>query len=274
MFVQCSGNLSEMPRYSTHLIRYVQHLRVLGNTYNEIQSIVGKKFAKGTLSDWCRHLPLSPEFREKVRVLNQRSWLKARKVSQFNRNKRREEIIQKVTKLNEPIANRINDPEIAKIALAMLCLGEASKSKDGKARPFCLGNSDPRIIILFLSLLYKLFHVSSDKIRCTVQCRADQDIEFLMNFWIEKTKIPREQFYKARVDPRTIGKPTLHKNYMGVLKVDVLQSGIQFDLESLSQMVYNQVLVKWGPSYTGSILLAGSQEKGVRLPSGPQGIGR
>lgn len=206
--------------------------------------ITGRTFSKGTLSEWCRHLPLSPEYREKVRILNQQSWLKARKTSQFNRNQRRAVFIEKVTKLNIPIAKKIHDPEIAKIALAMLCLGEASKSKNGKARPFCLGNSDPRIIVLFLSLLYKLFEVSSDKIRCTVQCRADQDIEALMNFWIEKTKIPREQFYKSRVDLRTVGKPTLHKDYMGVLKVDCLQSGIQLDLESLSQMVYNQVLIK------------------------------
>lgn len=244
IFVHYSGILNVMPRYSIHTIRYIQHLRILGNTYNEIESVVGKKFAKATLSDWCGHLPLSPEFREKVRVLNQKSWLKARKTSQFNRNQRREAYIKQVTKLNIPIAEKIHDPEIAKIALAMLCLGEASKSKDGKARSFCLGNSDPRIIILFLSLLYKLFKVSSDKIRCTVQCRADQDIELLINYWIEKTKIPREQFYKSRVDLRTIGKPTLHKNYMGVLKVDCLQSGIQRDLETLSQMVYNQVLIK------------------------------
>lgn len=41
-----------------------------------------------------------------------------------------------------------------------------------------------------------------------MQCRADQNIEDLEKYWLSKVKIPREQFYKAQVDHRTIGKPT------------------------------------------------------------------
>ncbi len=231
-----------MSRYPVHVIRYVQHLRILGSTYNEIQSIVGRTFSKGTLSDWCGHLPLSPEFREKVRLLNQKSWLKARKTSQFNRNLRRKMYIEQVTKLNIPIAKKVLDFEIAKIALAMLCLGEASKSAS-KSSSFSLGNSDPRIITLFLSWLRLCYPFDKYKVRCRLQCRADQNKEQLLQFWINHTGVPIQQFYPTYVDKRTNGKPTLKLGYKGVLLVTYLDRKVQYDLESLAQIVYNQVLI-------------------------------
>jgi hypothetical protein len=74
-----------------------------------------------------------------------------------------------------------------------------------------------------------------------VQCRADQNIEELEKFWLDITKIPKKQFYKAQIDPRTVGKPTLNKNYKGVLKVDYFDTRIQLELESLANLVYNQL---------------------------------
>ena len=83
---------------------------------------------------------------------------------------------------NKPISNKIHDTNIAKIALAMLCLGEASKWSFSH-RGFCLGSSDYRIITLFLKLLricFRDFNIT--KIRCTVQCRADQNIIELQKY--------------------------------------------------------------------------------------------
>ena len=80
--------------------------------------------------------------------------------------------------------------EIAKIALAMLCLGEASKTRGS----FSLGSTDPRIITLFIELLKKCFTFDLEKIRCTVQCRADQNIELLETYWLNITKIPKKLF--------------------------------------------------------------------------------
>ena len=48
-------------------------------------------------------------------------------------------------------------------------------------------------------------------------------------------------FYKPLVDPRTKGKPTKKSNYRGVLKVDYFSTRVQLELESLADLVYNQV---------------------------------
>ncbi|MBI4079144.1 MAG: hypothetical protein HY429_02505 [Candidatus Levybacteria bacterium] len=80
-----------------------------------------------------------------------------------------------------------------------------------------------------------------EKIRCTVQCRADQDIIVLEKFWLDVTKIPRRLFYKAQIDPRTRGKPTKKKDYKGVLRIDYFDTKVQLELESLAQLVYNEM---------------------------------
>ena len=79
----------------------------------------------------------------------------------------------------------------------------------------------------------------SKKLRCTVQCRADQNQTDLEQFWQKVTHISKEQFYKTRIDPRTIGKPSKKSDYKGVLKVDYFDTKVQQDLESLANLVYN-----------------------------------
>jgi len=58
------------------------------------------------------------------------------------------------------------------------------------------------------------------------------------------THIPSSQFYKPLIDNRTKGKPTLNKNYMGVLRVDYFDRKIQLELESLAKLIYNQLINK------------------------------
>ena len=160
--------------------------------------------------------------------------------AELNRIKR-EHFFQSIQKINAPIAKTVQDIYIGKIALAMLCLGEASKYKSGARHAFSLGNSDPRIIIIFLKLLKQCFPFDNNKIRATVQCRADQDTVKLTQFWQEKTKIPIHLFYKPLIDPRTIGKPTKKSNYHGVLRIDYFDTKVQLELESLADLIYNEL---------------------------------
>lgn len=128
----------------------------------------------------------------------------------------------------------------------MLCLGEARKY-NSKTSSFYLGSSDPKIIIIFLAFLKICFDFKLEKVRCTVQCRADQNIEELEKYWMGITKIPKSLFYKAQIDPRTIGKPTKKIDYKGVLRVNYLDTKVQLELESLSKLLYNKLQLKHGP---------------------------
>lgn len=180
------------------------------------------------------------EYLEKITQLNIQNLGLARATALTIRSIKKKEFIEKITRINSPISQRVKDKDIAKIVLAILCLGEASKSTRGNV--FCLGNTDPKIIKLFLNLMKICFpDFSSKKIRCTIQCRADQNQVELEKYWLKVTEIPKENFYKTRTDPRSIGKPTLRKGYMGVLKIDYLDNKKQLELESLADLIYNQL---------------------------------
>ena len=257
-----------MLRYPTKIKSKAQILRSLGFTYSEIRNELKLTCQKSTLSLWCRGVTLPDGYREKVAKLNLLHLSKARQIAMAVNKAKRQELLNSLDTVNVTLARRISEKVIAKIALAMLCLGEASKYSS-KRSAFSLGSSDPRIIILFLELLKTCFNFDQTKVRCTVQCRADQNIESLEKYWRKITLVPKKLFYKAQVDPRTAGKPTKHLEYKGVLRVDYLNTKTQLDLESLANLVYNQVL---RARRIPVVRNYGIVQKGVRFPSGPQSI--
>ena len=100
------------------------------------------------------------------------------------------------------------------------------------------GNSDPSIISLFMSLLRYCYNIDESKFRCTLQCRADQNTKKLEKFWSQITKIPLSQFYKARVDPRTIDKPSKKLNYKGVCRIDYFSADLFIELKQIAEIIH------------------------------------
>src|SRR5690606_29339866 len=92
---------------------------------------------------------------------------------------RKEENIKAIRDRVKELPLLINkDKNIAKVALVMLYLGEGSK----KGSSLTFGNSNPDVISLFLKLLRGVYDLDSKKFRCTLQCRADQDVKKLERF--------------------------------------------------------------------------------------------
>lgn len=227
-----------MKRYSSEIIQKARNLRVTGKTYGEIRQSLKLPIPKSTLSEWCKNVKLPVNYAKRIADLNLNNLNKGRFIAQEINKIKREEFFKKIEQKNLPIAIAIKNLEAAKIALAMLCLGEARKYTP-KGGTFSLGSSDPRIIVIFLELLKICFNFNLEKVRCTVQCRADQNTDALEKFWISVTDIPKRLFYNTRIDPRTIGKPTKKKSYKGVLKVDYFDTKVHLELESLAQLIYN-----------------------------------
>jgi hypothetical protein len=230
-----------MPRYSRTIREKVRYYRSLGKTYSEIREALDLYIPKSTLSLWSRGIVLPKSYREKVYRLGIHSLENARRVAVEINKIKRDKFFQAIAKKNAPIAGTIHNNNVGKIALAMLCLGEASKYNSVKSRSFNLGNSDIRIINIFLALLKVCFQFSIEKVRATVQCRADQDPIILQQYWAQNTGIPNRLFYKPQIDPRTKGKPTLKKDYHGVLRIDYFDTKVQLELECLADLVYNEL---------------------------------
>ena len=99
------------------------------------------------------------------------------------------------------------------------------------------GNSDPAVVRMFVDLMRECYTLDERKFRCTLQCRADQDIKKLERFWSETTKIPREQFYKARIDKRTFGQVSEKQEYKGVCRIDYFSSALDLELKRIARQM-------------------------------------
>ena len=209
-------------------------LRKGGKTYGEIQKIIGKPIPKSTLSHWFHDILLTENQQKhinrrvfaNIRRAQARAWV-------VNKEKRRG-YIEKIRDRVNHLLNELRRKDSAKIALTMLYLGEGSKTQRGS---LMFGNSDPSIIRLFLILLRYCYDIDENKFRCTLQCRADQKIKRLEKFWSSVTGIPPSQFYKARIDPRTAGKPSRKKDYKGVCRVDYFSADIYNELKIIIELL-------------------------------------
>ena len=212
-------------------------LRKQGKTYSKITKELGVIIPKSTLSYWCRDVKLPDWYEKKIKKMNLKIAEKGRAIALIVNRAKRERYLKSITDRNKYLAGSLKNKDTAKIAIAMLYLGEGSKTQKGS---LIFGNSSPFIISLFLYLLRYCYDIDEKKFRCTLQCRADQNIKGLEKFWSQITKISLSQFYKARVDSRTIGKPSKKLDYKGVCRIDYFSSDVFLDLMSISKIIYKR----------------------------------
>ncbi|KKU66624.1 MAG: hypothetical protein UX89_C0020G0001 [Parcubacteria group bacterium GW2011_GWA2_47_16] len=216
-------------------------LRVQGKTYPEIQNALGIKVPKGNLFYWFQDIKLTPEQAEKIRQQNLRSLVGTRVKAHAALKQKREKYLASVTDRVKDFASVLSSKKTAKVALAVLYITEGSKSQGS----ICFGNSDPYIISLFLHLLRFCYNIDEQKLRCTVQCRADQNIEELESFWMRITGVSKELFSKAQIDPRTVGKPTKKAHYKGVCRIQYYSADISLELRAITKVMHNGPIVQW-----------------------------
>ena len=216
------------------LKRKAINLRLKGYTYSDINKSLKTHISKSTLSSWLSKIYMTPKQRVnlaknialKLKVAQKKAW-------RINRI-RRVKYLNNLRTKNLPLLSRL-DKDNQKLLLCILYLGEGSKTKS--TEHLSLGSSNPGIIRLYLSLLKTCFEIDDSKFRVRIQCRADQNINKLENYWLKVTRISKKQFYPTSIDKRTINKPTLRKTYKGVCVIMYFDRSIQFELEFLANSV-------------------------------------
>ncbi len=215
-------------------------LRELGKTYLEIQNSLKITIPKSTLSYWCRNTKLPKEYQERIQKIVLSNAQKGRAIALVVNRVKRKKYLRSVFERNRHLTTILKNKDVAKVALAMLYLGEGSKTRRGSLQ---FGNSDPFIISLFLYLLRYCYKIDESKFRCTLQCRADQNTKKLEKLWSHVTKIPSSQFYKARIDPRTIGKPSKKLDYKGVCCIDYFSADVFIELMQIPKIIHKGPIV-------------------------------
>lgn len=209
-------------------------LRKLGRTYGEIRKTLGIDIPKSTLFCWLSKIQLTNIARDSLKLAAENNIKNARIIAIKKSKEKRIKHLKDIATKVEHLKKIKKDTDIAKIILAVLYLGEGGKSRKSS---LMLGNSDPAIIKLFLALLRQNYPIDENKFRCTVQCRADQDIPELEKFWSNTTGISPHNFYKARVDSRTIGKKSKKPAYKGVCRIDYFSAAIYNEIKVIMEIV-------------------------------------
>jgi len=204
----------------------VEAMRKRGMTYSEI-CLACDGLSKSTVATWCRDIRIGSRFSGRIRQLITDNLALARQKSVLARSTKRAAYFADIRRKYSRLPHKCRDRNTALIALAVLYLGEGTKTRKGA---LTFANSDSGIVCLFLRLLRRCYPVANSKFRCTVQCRADQDADALESYWSTITGIPRPQFYSARIDPRSRGKPSTNPAYKGVCRIDYFSAEVFTEL--------------------------------------------
>lgn len=185
-------------------------LRSNGASYKKIRDELGVPLS--TLNGWLRDIQLTNEQKKKLNEQWRQGLVRARtKASETHRQNRLKRIQQIHQKVDYDYGRVSLKPHQEEIALAMLYLGEGSKTKRGLG----LGNSDSKILRFYIGALKRLYGVNASTLRAELHLRADQDEEAMKDFWARELSLMKHQFRYVIKDPRTIGKPT-YEGYKGV----------------------------------------------------------
>jgi hypothetical protein len=215
-------------KYPESVVSQAQALRRSGFTYQEIADQLGQRLPKATVATWCRGIELGAAAAKERRLRLQPKLAKAREAAQAIKRKRRLKRERQAKARLQPLVALLDDVRVAKIVLAMLYAAEGGKTHNRACVTF--GNSDPRMIKLFLRLFGQCYELDPSRFRCTVMGRADMDYSRLNDYWQKVTRIPNSQFYAPRIDPRTVGKPSRKPDYKGVCRIDYFSAPVYNDI--------------------------------------------
>lgn len=186
-------------------------LRRRGASITYIEKELG--ISRSTLSGWLKDIALTKRQKDVLERNKYQALARARKAAALWHNEQKQERLRKAERDAEKTLSRIdkNDTDILELALAVLYLGEGFKNSDETA----IGSSDPLILKFFLTILSEVYNIDTDKIRCELGLRADQDPRKIIRFWAKELDLPAACFTQVNIDKRTVGSKT-YPHYHGV----------------------------------------------------------
>lgn len=197
------------------------------------------RIPRSTLSGWFKDITLTK--RQKQRLL--RDWrnglVKAHSKAVLWHHAEKEKRLREAMKEAERVFTQINiqDKKILDLALAMLYLGEGSKTTVGLS----IGNSNPMILQFFIAAISYCYNFDRTKIRCDLHIRADQDPTKIKRYWSHALHLPLKNFITVSIDKRTEGSRT-YPTYKGVCVLRFGSGAIQRKLIYLSDLFCRKVV--------------------------------
>jgi transcriptional regulator with XRE-family HTH domain len=177
-------------------------LRSQGWTLTEICEEVG--CSRSSASAWCRDVELDEAVlnaRRRDRFLRGNEGARLRGPNKLQLRKQAE--IEELRREGISRIGILSDRELLVAGLAYYS-GEGCKTAGGVK----FANSDPRLIVFFLTWLRRFFDVDESRVRLRLYLHDGLDLAAANRYWSDLTGIPQSQFGKAY---RAVPDPSIRK---------------------------------------------------------------
>jgi hypothetical protein len=205
--------------------------REKGLSYREISALTG--INKSTLSNWLRDISLLPEQEARLqdRLQKNRAGFAARSLP-INRARHQQARLGAYQAGVSVIASLPHNTAVYELALAMLYLGEGSKS-GGRVQ---MANADAAILRYFLQSLHNLYQIDAKRLGYRLNLvPAAQKIEAdLVRWWARELQISPGDFDKTQYDNRSRATQ-LTGTYHGICTITYADTFLQQRLIGLAQ---------------------------------------
>jgi hypothetical protein len=203
-----------------------------GITYEAIREKLG--VPKSTLSVWVSTRGKKPDRTKQIAHLKRARKLATATLS-FQKSQR---ILQAITSAEQTARILLIEKiEINKSLLAMLYWAEGGK-QEGNMK---FTNTDADLVQLFLSLLRKSYRIEEARLRVALQIHSYHDKNEAISFWSRKLRIPKNQFWKPYLKPRS-GRREYRRNFHGICNLHYASTPIQRELLALGKTLAKRYL--------------------------------
>lgn len=202
--------------------------RKSGISIGQIERELG--IPRSTLSGWFKNIHLTEAQKRKLYLNSKKGLVLARKRAVVWHNKQKqlrirkaqEEAIQTLSKID------LNDKSVLELALAMLYIGEGSKS-----HLTALGNTNPLILRFFIKSIEIVFGVGKDSIMCDLHLRSNQSAREAIKYWSRELGLPKTKFIVMK--DKRVAKSKTYPHYKGVCVVRFGRIAIQRRIVHLAE---------------------------------------
>jgi len=222
-----------MKRWSEQVKKEARLLRKEGLSYGELTRRLG--VPKSTLHSWIYNLK-RPEYitneqkrkhLESVRLLAITA-IKQKREKRLNEIKKR--IIREVGKYS------LKRKDYLRSMLAMLYWAEGTKARGTLA----FANTDPSLVLLFLTLLRKCYEIDENKLRVRLHLHYYHKVSRVKGFWSKLLNIPESKFGKIYFKPRSKTKRFRH-NFMGVCFIKYYSEDLRFEILERARLLADRI---------------------------------
>ncbi len=217
--------------YTKEIKEKAKLLRKSGFSLKEVSML--SRVSEGTLSLWFKDIILDNKAKARLELRIKSGRLNA---NSTNRNKRiakeklvHEKSIETIKKVSQSLENK-------KLACALLYYCEGNKSiKNGVS----FINSDPEIIMTFLSLFRSCFTLNEVKFRLCIHLHNYHDEKTQKRFWSKITNLPNDNFTKSFL--KNEGGLYKKENYQGCLRIRYHDADIARELLAIAKEYFKSL---------------------------------